>query len=106
MSRVGSIGDEAAALVAGEHADPFAVLGVHRRAGAWVACALVHGASTVEAIAADGTPLRVTASFGLACATTTHQPGLEALLAEADAALYQAKAEGRDRVVAASEPGA
>ena len=57
-------------------------------------------------IAADGTPLRVTASFGLACATTTHQPGLEALLAEADAALYQAKAEGRDRVVAASEPGA
>ncbi len=57
-------------------------------------------------IAADGTPLRVTASFGLACATTTHQPGLEALLAEADAALYRAKADGRDRVFVAAEPGA
>ncbi|HRG16288.1 MAG TPA: diguanylate cyclase, partial [Pseudomonadota bacterium] len=57
-------------------------------------------------IVANDTPLRVTASFGLACATTTHQPGLEALLAEADAALYRAKAEGRDRVVAAPGPGA
>jgi PleD family two-component response regulator len=38
-------------------------------------------------------------SFGLA---TTHEPGgLGTLLADADAALYRAKATGRDRVIAA-----
>lgn len=52
-------------------------------------------------IDAGGTPLRATASFGLAVATASRQPPLEALIAEADAALYRAKDGGRDRVALA-----
>lgn len=50
-------------------------------------------------IAHEGTPIRVTVSQGLAQA----RPGedLAALLARADAALYQAKSAGRDRVLTA-----
>jgi diguanylate cyclase (GGDEF)-like protein len=55
-------------------------------------------------IASDGTTLGITASFGLAVATSTWQPTLEALIAHADAALYRAKADGRDRVVVAAPP--
>ena len=42
--------------------------------------------------------LRVTASIGVACASATYTPSLETLIADADAALYRAKAGGRDRV--------
>lgn len=42
------------ALSAGEHSDPFAVLGLHRLDGAWVARALVHGANTLDAVTCDG----------------------------------------------------
>lgn len=46
----------------------------------------------------------VTVSAGLA-ATLESEPSLEATLARADAALYRAKAEGRDRIVVAPSPG-
>lgn len=55
-------------------------------------------------IVSGDTSLRVTASFGLAVATPGHQPTIEALLAQADAALYRAKAMGRDRVEVAENP--
>ncbi len=57
MSRAALTAEDAAALTAGQHADPFAALGVHRHGEAWVARALVHGATSLEAFAADGTPL-------------------------------------------------
>lgn len=44
---------------------------------------------------------RVTASFGVACAS---QGGLEALLKRADEALYTAKESGRNQVALAAEP--
>jgi two-component system cell cycle response regulator len=48
---------------------------------------------------ADSRPLKVTASIGLACSSHCAP---ESLIREADDALYQAKAQGRDRVVAHS----
>ncbi|MFT4112190.1 GGDEF domain-containing protein [Silvibacterium sp.] len=41
---------------------------------------------------------RVTASFGVACSSMRRPIGAQQLLQEADVALYQAKAAGRDRV--------
>lgn len=55
-------------------------------------------------ISAGDSVLRVSASFGVAVADGAHQPGLEALIAEADAALYRAKAAGRDRVIVSPPP--
>jgi diguanylate cyclase (GGDEF)-like protein len=49
----------------------------------------------------DGTPIPVTASFGVA-AYPDHTPE-DALVAAADAALYQAKREGKNRVVKARD---
>jgi 1,4-alpha-glucan branching enzyme len=45
------------AIVAGRHADPFAVLGLHEVGGAIVVRALVPGAESVEALTRDGAPL-------------------------------------------------
>ncbi|SFU78280.1 diguanylate cyclase (GGDEF) domain-containing protein [Methylobacterium sp. 174MFSha1.1] len=50
-------------------------------------------------------PAGVTASFGLASCDARRPQGLEQLLARADAALYAAKAAGRNRVEAAEDPG-
>jgi len=52
------------------------------------------------------TRVRVTVSVGVACLADTG-PGLQALLAAADTALYDAKAAGRNRVrLTASQPAA
>lgn len=50
----------------------------------------------------DGEPLRVSVSIGVATLTRPDDTELEPLLSDADAALYQAKATGRNRVVVAS----
>ena len=48
----------------------------------------------------DGSPFQVTASFGAACFPA--QSGVEELVAAADAALYQAKRTGKNRIVTAT----
>jgi diguanylate cyclase (GGDEF)-like protein len=48
----------------------------------------------------EGTPFRLTASFGLARLDYERNPSSAVLLEEADKALYKAKREGKNRVVA------
>jgi len=57
-----------------------------------------------EMVSADGVPLAVTASFGVASST----PGMtvEELIDVADDALYRAKREGKNRVLAGERPAA
>ena len=52
-------------------------------------------------LALDGTPIDMTASFGVASSAGRTSP--EELLARADAALYEAKRAGKDRVERAAE---
>ena len=56
-------------------------------------------------LTAHAVHFKVTVSVGFAAATVS-MPGFEALLGAADQALYQAKAEGRNRIVAWSPPPA
>jgi diguanylate cyclase (GGDEF)-like protein len=52
----------------------------------------------------SGATVQVTASFGVACAESDRLPDLETLFHEADAALYAAKAKGRNCVVLTGAP--
>ena len=58
-----------------------------------------------SAVTADGIRFNVTASVGFAAAIVS-MSGFEALLNAADQALYQAKDQGRNRIVAWSPPPA
>lgn len=49
-------------------------------------------------------PIKVTASFGVSHAKAAAFPTPEQLVARADAALYEAKRSGRNRVVIAKVP--
>ncbi|WOH85320.1 GGDEF domain-containing protein [Bradyrhizobium sp. BEA-2-5] len=54
-------------------------------------------------VGADDRPVSLTVSIGVAEAITS-MPGIDALMKAADAALYQAKERGRDRVECWSSP--
>ena len=62
----------ARAIVEGRHGDPFSVLGLHKREGAWVVTAFVPGAERVEVLAGKaGKPVaaaEVSGCAGLFCA--------------------------------------
>src|SRR5438105_10887454 len=47
---------EVEAIVAGRHGDPFAVLGLHRVGGDWLARTFVPGAETIEVVDLSGAP--------------------------------------------------
>ncbi|MCV3273156.1 1,4-alpha-glucan branching protein GlgB [Roseobacter sinensis] len=47
---MGLAAEDVDAIVAGRHADPFAVLGLHQVAGKWVVRAFVPGAESIEAV--------------------------------------------------------
>lgn len=95
-SLVGRIGgEEFAVLLDGATTDQATAYAEALRAGIASAQAIVDGA----------TVLTVTASFGL---TGTHEAGheLQAVLDRADRALYRAKGEGRNRIIATDRPPA
>ena len=59
-------------------------------------------AERIRATIADGTPNAPVVSVSVGVAMRQVHEGVDALVARADAALYRAKAGGRDRVVVAS----
>ena len=69
--------------------------------GARAAAERLRAAIAGTAITAGGARLQVTCSMGVAVATGANAWDRDRLLSEADAALYRAKREGRDRVVVA-----
>ena len=54
------------------------------------------GLEKTEIKLGDGTPIKVTASFGLA--VVDRESTIDSLMAQADQALYRAKGGGRNRV--------
>ena len=63
----------------------------------------LHHALGEEIASCQTTPLNVTCSIGV----TWYQPGIDSvqsMIDRADKALYQAKREGRNRIVIAAEP--
>ncbi|WP_421917604.1 GGDEF domain-containing protein [Mesorhizobium sp.] len=81
-------GEEFAILV--PHTDPGSVINVAEKLRAAIARIVVD---------AGNAQVRITASFGIA-ALDARTPDIDTLLANADAALYQAKGAGRDRCMA------
>ena len=51
----------------------------------------------------DGKPLRVTCSIGISCLSAPRRTEMDALIRDADLALYNAKNAGRDQVMAGQE---
>jgi len=86
-------GEEFAALLLGKNAEE-----------AMQTAEAIRRACAAEHVCCDGTSARITVSIGLA--PSEREPSLEALLRDADRALYRAKDAGRDRVMLASEPAA
>ena len=68
---------EALALAAGEHGDPFQLLGPHRTEEGWVIRALVPGAESVEAIDASGASIAPLVAVGPAGLFAGRLPGRE-----------------------------
>lgn len=105
---IGRIGGEEFAAVL-----PGATDGIARQAAERVQKGLRDGAAQLR-LDDGSTPLRCTASIGLAIASmpggatvTEIEARLQALMARADAVLYQAKSDGRDRIeVAPAESAA
>jgi diguanylate cyclase (GGDEF)-like protein len=80
--------------------EEFVVLLPHTKlADAVVVATRIRDKVRVAALPHEGQQLRVTVSIGLASNDDEQDRSEEELIARADAALYRAKAEGRDRVV-------
>lgn len=86
--------------------DEFVVIlpGSTKRAAAFVAERLRDAVSRLDVRAPDGTRVSVTSSFGVAEFDPSAHASPEALLADADQALYDAKRSGRNVVAVAPDP--
>jgi diguanylate cyclase (GGDEF)-like protein len=60
-----------------------------------------HRLATSDVMLADGRTIRLTGSFGLVCNEGDVRMGVDEMLRRADQAMYQAKQDGRNRVVLA-----
>jgi len=85
-------GEEFAALLLGKTAEQ-----------AMQTAEAIRRACAAEQVSCDGTSARITVSIGLA--PSDDEPSLDALLRDADKALYRAKDAGRDRVMLAAGAG-
>ena len=71
--------------------------------GARTAAERLRASVAAHPVAIEGTAIHTTVSVGIAMGEPTNDPST--LLQAADAALYRAKAEGRNRVVVSGEGG-
>ncbi len=90
-------------MIVGRHGgEEFAALLLGKTAAeAMTTAEAIRRACAAEQVSCDGTSARITVSIGLA--PSDNEPSLDALLRDADKALYRAKDAGRDRVMLAGE---